>query len=100
YGDDESNSQTSSVTVVHVGGRDSFGRLSGIHGAHMGKIEYIATDTTNQTIPWVRKTNDNGSVTEFVASGVKRPAAGPKRTVDCIDCYNPAARDFDTPHNS
>jgi nitrate/TMAO reductase-like tetraheme cytochrome c subunit len=100
YGDDESNSQTSSVTVVHVGGRDSFGRLSGIHGAHMGKIEYIATDTTNQTIPWVRKTNDNGSVTEFVASGVKRPAAGQRRLMDCIDCHNRAAHSFDTPENA
>ena len=100
YGDDESNSQTSSVTVVHVGGRDSFGRLSGIHGAHMGKIEYIATDTTNQTIPWVRKTNDNGSVTEFVASGVKGPAAGQRRLMDCIDCHNRAAHSFDTPENA
>src|ERR1700678_3339944 len=100
YGDDESNSQTSSVTVVHVGGRDSFGRLSGIHGAHMGKIEYIATDTTNQTIPWVRKTNDNGSVTEFVASGVQRPAPGQRRLMDCIDCHNRAAHSFDTPENA
>jgi hypothetical protein len=25
-------------------GRDAFSRLSGIHGAHLGHIEYIATD--------------------------------------------------------
>ena len=100
YGDDEANSQTSSVTLMHVGGRDSFAHLSGIHGAHMGKIQYIATDTTNQSIPWVGKTNDNGSVTEFVASGIKGPLLGQKRLMDCIDCHNRAAHSFDTPENA
>lgn len=38
FADDETNSQTSSLTLVHVGGGDSFSRLSGIHGAHLGKI--------------------------------------------------------------
>jgi hypothetical protein len=100
YADDESNTQTSSVTVMHVGGRDSFTHLSGIHGAHMGKIEYISTDTTNQTIPWVGKTNDNGSVTEFVASGTKGPVLGEKRLMDCIDCHNRPAHSFDTPEDA
>jgi nitrate/TMAO reductase-like tetraheme cytochrome c subunit len=100
YGDDELNSQTSSVTLMHVGGRDSFAHLSGIHGAHMGKIEYIATDSTNQTIPWVQKTNDNGSVTEFAASGMKGPVVGQRRLMDCIDCHNRAAHSFDTPENA
>jgi hypothetical protein len=100
YGDDELNSQTSSVTLMHVGGRDPFAHLSGIHGAHMGKIEYIATDTTNQTIPWVGKTNDNGSVTEFVASSIKGPVRGQRRLMDCIDCHNRAAHSFDTPQNA
>jgi hypothetical protein len=100
YADDESNTQTSSVTVMHVGGRDSFSHLSGIHGAHMGKIEYVATDTTNQTIPWVGKTEDNGSVTEFVASGTKGPVLGEKRLMDCIDCHNRAAHSFETPEQA
>jgi hypothetical protein len=100
YADDESNTQTSSVTVMHVGGRDSFNRLGGIHGAHIGKIEYIATDTTNQTIPWVGKTNDDGSVTEFVASGITGPVVGEKRLMDCIDCHNRAAHSFDTPEDA
>lgn len=97
FADDKSNTQTSSVTLMHVGGRDAFTHLSGIHGAHMGKIEYIATDTTNQTIPWVGKTNDNGSVTEFFESGAKSPVAGEKRLMDCIDCHIRAAHSFDTP---
>ncbi len=36
YGDDEKNSMTRSLTLLHVGGRDSFSRLSGIHGASYG----------------------------------------------------------------
>jgi hypothetical protein len=99
YGDDEKNSQTSSLTVVHVGGRDSFAHLSGIHGAHLGKIEYVATDSTNQTIPWVWKTNDNGSITEFT-TGAKGAVTGQKRLMDCIDCHNRAAHSFDTPEDA
>jgi hypothetical protein len=96
FADDTANTSTSSVTVLHVGGSDMFGHLSGIHGAHMGKIEYIATDMTNQTIPWVRKTNTDGSVTEFTAPGAKATSSGQVRTMDCIDCHNRAAHSFDT----
>jgi nitrate/TMAO reductase-like tetraheme cytochrome c subunit len=96
YADDEKNSQTSTIAQLHVGGRDAFSRLSGIHGAHMGKIEYISNDTTNQTIPWISKTNDNGSATEFVSAGLKGPPVGQKRTMDCLDCHNRAAHSFDT----
>jgi nitrate/TMAO reductase-like tetraheme cytochrome c subunit len=100
YGDDEKNSTTNSLVLLHVGGRDSFGRLSGIHGAHMGHIEYIATDSTHQTIPWVGKTNGDGSVTEFVSSDVKGRVAGQKRVMDCIDCHNRAAHSFSTPEEA
>ena len=100
YGDDAANTLTSTIAMLHVGGRDGLGHLSGIHGAHMGKIEYIATDSTNQTIPWVGKTNDNGSVTEFLPADVKGPVTGQKRLMDCIDCHNRAAHSFDTPENA
>jgi nitrate/TMAO reductase-like tetraheme cytochrome c subunit len=100
YGDDEKNSMTTSIVTMHVGGRDQFGTLSGIHGAHMGHIEYIATDTTNQTIPWVAKTNANGSVTEYASSDAKAPVTSEKRTMDCIDCHNRAAHSFDTPEDA
>jgi nitrate/TMAO reductase-like tetraheme cytochrome c subunit len=96
YADDEKNSKTTTIALLHVGGRDAFSRLSGIHGAHMGKIEYIASDSTHQTIPWISKTNDNGSATEFVSADLKGPAVGQKRTMDCLDCHNRAAHSFDT----
>ncbi len=99
YADDEKNSMTRTLAMVHVGGRDSLSHFSGIHGAHLGKIEYIATDSTNQTIPWVSKTNDDGSVTEFVSTDAKGPVTGEKRLMDCIDCHNRAAHSFDTPED-
>jgi len=97
YADDEQNSMTRTLVLLHIGGRDQFGKLSGIHGAHLGHIEYIATDTTHQTIPWVSKINADGSTTEFVSSDAKEPIAGQKRLMDCIDCHNRAAHSFDTP---
>ncbi len=100
YADDAANTQTQSITLLHIGGQDAFGHLSGIHGAHMGKIEYIATDSTNQSIPWVRKTNPDGSTTEFVAGGVPVPAAASTRVMDCIDCHNRPAHSFDTAEGS
>jgi predicted CXXCH cytochrome family protein len=96
FGDDAANTQTASVTVMHVGGEDRLGHLSGIHGAHLSKIEYMATDTTDQTIPWVRKTNPDGSTTEFIASGATVASGTQPRVMDCIGCHNRAAHSFDT----
>lgn len=100
YGDDEKNTMTRTLVLLHVGGRDQLGRLSGIHGAHLGHIEYIATDSTHQSIPWVSKTNDDGSVTEFVSSDLKGPITGKKHIMDCIDCHNRPAHSFDTPEDA
>jgi len=96
FASDATNTQTSSVTVLHVGGEDALGHSSGIHGAHSGKIEYVATDATDQIIPWVRKTNADGSVTEFVVSGSPIADVSHPRVMDCIGCHNRAAHSFDT----
>ena len=100
YGDDEKNSVTYSLVLVHVGGRDLSGKLSGIHGAHLGHIEFSATDGTNQTIPWVAKVNDDGSTVEYVSSDAKVPVTGEKHVMDCIDCHNRPAHSFDTPEKA
>jgi nitrate/TMAO reductase-like tetraheme cytochrome c subunit len=100
YGDDENNSVTHTLVLVHVGGRNMSGHLSGIHGAHLGHIEFIATDSASQTIPWVAKVNDDGSTTEFPSSDATSPASGQKRLMDCIDCHNRAAHSFNTPEDA
>jgi formate-dependent nitrite reductase cytochrome c552 subunit len=66
----------------------------------MAHIEYIATDSTHQTIPWVSKTNDDGTTTEFVSTDQKEQVTGQKRAMDCIDCHNRAAHSFTTPEEA
>jgi nitrate/TMAO reductase-like tetraheme cytochrome c subunit len=100
YGDDEKNATTTTLVMLHVGGSDAFGQMSGIHGAHLGHIEYIATDSTHQTIPWVGKTNADGSVTEYLSSDAKSQPTGVKHVMDCIDCHNRAAHSFTTPEDA
>jgi nitrate/TMAO reductase-like tetraheme cytochrome c subunit len=100
YGDDEKNSVTHSLVLLHLGGRNQFDQLSGIHGAHMAHIEFISTDDENQTIPSVSKTNSDGSVTEFVSADAKGPVTGQKHVMDCIDCHNRAAHSFYTPEEA
>jgi nitrate/TMAO reductase-like tetraheme cytochrome c subunit len=97
FADDEKNTETQSVIVLHLGGRDSLSHLSGIHGVHLGHIEYVATDPTRTTIPWVEKQNQDGSKTVFssLSAGSAAPA-GERRVMDCIDCHNRAAHTFVT----
>jgi nitrate/TMAO reductase-like tetraheme cytochrome c subunit len=97
FADDEKNSETQSVVVLHLGGRDSLSHLTGIHGVHLGHIEYVTTDETRTTIPWVQKRNEDGSETVFSASGVNGVAPkGERRVMDCIDCHNRAAHTMQT----
>jgi len=96
YGDDEHNSMTQSLLMMHVGGSNEMGALSGIHGAHTAHIEFISTDSTHQTIPWVAKTNSDGTVTEYVADGATIPAKATKHVMDCMDCHNRPAHSMQT----
>ncbi len=97
FADDATNTETQTVVVLHLGGRDSLSHLTGIHGVHLGHIEYIATDPTRTTIPWVQRRNEDGSVTEFSASTLNGKAPqGERRVMDCIDCHNRAAHTFTT----
>jgi nitrate/TMAO reductase-like tetraheme cytochrome c subunit len=97
FADDEKNTETQSVVMLHLGGRDSLSHLTGIHGSHLGHIEFIATDQSRSTIPWVEKRNADGSETVFAtadaAGGIPK---GERRVMDCTDCHNRAAHSFVT----
>jgi hypothetical protein len=97
FADDEKNTETQSVVLLHLGGLDGLSHLTGIHGVHLGHIEYVATDPTRTTIPWVEKRNADGSETVFsslpAGSGIPK---GERRVMDCIDCHNRAAHTFVT----
>jgi hypothetical protein len=81
YDEDEHNTEKVTVLMMHVGTK--------IHKAHVGKnIEYIASDTARQDIPWV---SANGSIYKT------RDIAGERRKMDCIDCHNRPTHAFDMP---
>src|SRR6185295_186838 len=56
-------------------------------------ITFIATDKERQTIPFVKVTDAQGKVREFVTEGTTpaQLAQGEQRTMDCIDCHNVVA---------
>jgi hypothetical protein len=100
FGNDEKNSITRSVLVLHLGGVDSLSQRSGIHGHHLNDFEYVATDSTNQNIIAVKAHNPDGSVTEYISSDWKGPVKGVTRVMDCMDCHNQASHVFVTPEQA
>jgi hypothetical protein len=96
YGDDEKNSITHNILALHLGGVDSLSRQSGIHGHHLDHYEYVATDSTYQTIIAVNKHNPDGTITQFVSADWKGPITGVTRQMDCMDCHNQATHIFKT----
>jgi len=98
FADDEKNTESQTVLVLHLGGQDSLSHLTGIHGVHLGHIEYVTTDDSRTNIPWVQKRNQDGSVTEFASSTIagKGVPQGERRVMDCIDCHNRASHTMQT----
>jgi hypothetical protein len=100
YADDEASSETVTTLQLHVGGgQKSFGSGNGIHW-HMNienQIEFVATDPQRQTIPYVKFTDRNGTVKEFIVEGTtpEQIAKGERRTMDCLDCHNRPAHTFE-----
>ncbi|MGD8329864.1 MAG: NapC/NirT family cytochrome c [Acidobacteriota bacterium] len=99
--DDQNSPWTIQMLLKVGGGYPSTG--AGIHWHMMiaDKVEYIATDKERQVIPWVRLTDKQGNVTVFQSSddplSADQIAAAEPRVLDCIDCHNRAAHDFDPP---
>jgi nitrate/TMAO reductase-like tetraheme cytochrome c subunit len=99
YGDDEANTPAPTTLQVRVGGGGwRFGGPQGIHW-HTSpdhRVEYIASDESRGTIPYVRLTDASGQVTEFVAEGTPQEVlrAGELRTMDCVDCHNRPSHRF------
>lgn len=99
YADDQASTETTTTMVLRLGGGSAtLGTGSGIHW-HMNLdnvVEFAATDSTRQSIPYVRMTDRAGRVKEFVAEGADRPAlaAQPLHRMDCVDCHNRPAHAF------
>jgi NapC/NirT cytochrome c family, N-terminal region len=99
YADDEANTLTKTVLLMHIGGGDGRG---GIHGHHVGPgitIRY-GSDPSRQKVHWVEYTDSNtGKSTLFVDQNTDpktvNPATG--RAMDCIDCHNEPSHIFNLP---
>jgi NapC/NirT cytochrome c family, N-terminal region len=99
FADDEHNTETKTVLMLHIGGGN--GR-QGIHGVHMGPgvgIRYAPSDEKRQTIPWVEYQDATGKATAYVASDAKGAMPGnlPVRDMDCIDCHNRPTHAYQMP---
>jgi hypothetical protein len=99
YKDDEANTRTTTVLLMHIGG----GKVAGIHGAHLGpgvRILYAAADKKRQTIPWVEYTNTQRGVSRsYLAMGTTADSVRslPTFEMQCVDCHNRASHAFETP---
>ncbi|HKQ61596.1 MAG TPA: NapC/NirT family cytochrome c [Candidatus Polarisedimenticolaceae bacterium] len=99
YADDEANTAAPTNLRLRVGGGSTgFGGPHGIHWhtSRDHRVEYVATDDERETIPWVRLTDANGKVTEFVVEGtnVQELERRERRTMDCVDCHNRPSHRF------
>ena len=68
------------------------------------RMEYIATDESRQTIPWVRVTNrETGAVTVYQSKDnplTPQQKTLPMRVLDCVDCHNRPTHIFDSPYSA
>jgi hypothetical protein len=107
YGYDERSTLNQTRLLVKVGGGSpDNGPVGGIHW-HMSvanQIEFISTDDKRQAIPWIRMTDANGKVTEFMAKDAplspQQISESPKRKMDCIDCHNRPAHIYLSPNQA
>jgi hypothetical protein len=104
FADDEKNSVTQTVLLVHIGGRSLDRKLVGIHGRHLGLVAYLPADSKRQEIPWVSYRNEDGTVAEFASTETPPKADllayGARRTMDCMDCHNRPTHTFDMPESA
>ena len=93
YSTDLQNSPYSIYLILKTGGgskRVGLGR--GIHWHIENNVQFYASDELDQNIPYIRVTNDDGSVDEYVdvqsgfdSSSVKEEDL---KAMDCITCHN------------
>jgi hypothetical protein len=99
FSNDEASTETTTTFRLHIGGGSRrLGVGTGIHW-HMNldnRIDFVATDERQETIPYVRLTDRQGNVREYVAEGADAAQFRglPMRRMDCMDCHNRPAHTF------
>ncbi len=102
---DKQNTQWNIDLTLKLGARhSSLGLSEGIHW-HINpdvRVEYIASDSARQVLPWVRYTNlKTGQQSTFTDEENPPDSAliakGEKRVMDCMDCHNRPSHDYRPP---
>jgi len=90
YAEDETNSETMSALQMHLSVTTSSERAIHWHANPAVRVEYVATDAERQTIPYVKVTNAQGQVKEYVAPDTSEQTIrdGTRHVMDCVDCHN------------
>ena len=102
YAEDEHNTSSVTVLTMKVGGGTGE-TASGIHGRHLGdvRITYVTADARREVIRSVTYTKGNAAPVEYVAEDAKASAAegahAETRVMDCTDCHNRPAHEFELP---
>lgn len=105
YSDDAENSFYNIYLVLKTGGgskRIGLGR--GIHWHVENKVQFYSMDELSQTIPYIRVTNDDGSIDEYVdveaSFDLSTLDENSLKTMDCITCHNRITHNIYTPEQS
>jgi len=101
---DETNTAFSVRLIMKVGGTaTTYAGLPSIHWHNnpSNKVEFIAADRQRASIPYVRHTAPDGTVTEYKTAEFKGDTAGHElRRMDCLDCHNRPAHRFSSPNDA
>jgi hypothetical protein len=102
FADDEKNTASKTVLLVHIGGRRPDSQVVGIHGIHLSLVTYETADDKRQIIPAVIYKNPDGSSTRYVTteSPPNGPARHESRIMDCMDCHNRPTHTFEMPESA
>jgi hypothetical protein len=90
YAEDEANTETMTILLMHVGRANETGRAIHWHADPSTRVEFAASDHGRQTIGYVKVTDANGRVKEYFApdAGDQPVNADQLRLMECVDCHN------------
>jgi nitrate/TMAO reductase-like tetraheme cytochrome c subunit len=105
FKNDLNNTSTITYLIMKTGGgakREGGGR--GIHWHILNPVYYYTEDPEEQSIPYVRVVNDDGTTTEYtdIESGfdASKLDESKLKQMDCITCHNRVTHDFPAPADS
>ena len=105
YANNVENTKTTTYLIMKTGGGDEREGLGlGIHWHVANQIEFYSDDGMQQSIPFVRVHNEDGTVTEYVdiESGFEPDSVQGAELLqmDCITCHNRIAHEFRSPEDA